>query len=282
MEGIIPETLEHALFLMAKYDLLPVAGGTDVMVRYKRWKNLVPSLPLPPIFIGHLEELKGIERKEDYIVIKSATSLSDIEKSQVIPSILKEAVSQMAAPAVRNMGTIGGNIANSSPAGDTLPPLYILDAEVVLLSKDGRRCMPVWEFITGPGKNKRQKNEILYEIRFKEPEYTHMQYKKVGTRKANALSKLSFVALANIQNGQVLDIRVAFGAVAPTPIRVKAIEDTLKGRSLNDFSDEFIKSIKERYSNYIKPIDDQRSTALYRKKVSLRLLGQFLKGFMER
>ena len=277
MEGLIPKTLKEALDAISENKFLPIAGGTDLMVRYKRWKNLAPRFPYPPIFIGHLPELSGIERHNDEIVIKAATALSEIERSSIVPSILRNAVSFMAAPGIRNMGTIGGNIVNSSPAGDTLPPLYVLDAKVVLLSRNERRCLYIYDFITGPGKNQRRDDELLYEIRFPVPAHTHEMYRKVGTRKANALSKLSVAAIATLAGRKIEDFRISFGAVAPTPVRVKAIEEKVIGRSISELSEEFINGIAKEYGAWIKPIDDQRSTSLYRKSVSLRLLAEFLR-----
>lgn len=276
MEGLIPNTLNEALNAMSKEKLIPIAGGTDLMVRYKRWKNLPPELPYPPLFISHLKELKGIERDGDEIIIKSGTSLRDIEKSHIVPSILKKAVSEMAAPAIRNMGTIGGNIQNASPAGDTLPPLYVLDAKVVLLSKDERRCLYIYDFIKGPGKTERRDDELIYEIRFKIPTHTHEYYRKVGTRKANALSKLSIAAVSEIIEDKVVDFRASFGAVAPTPVRRKEIEEKIKGKLLSELDDNFIEEIINGYAKYITPITDQRSDKEYRKKVSLKLLRDFM------
>ncbi len=276
MEGLIPESLDEALEALSERKFIPIAGGTDLMVRYKRWKNLPPSFPSLPLFIGHIAELSGIEKKDDEIVIKAATLLSEIEQSPLVPSILRKAISQMAAPGIRNMGTIGGNIVNSSPAGDTLPPLYVLDAKVVLLSKNERRCLFIYDFITGPGKNQRRDDELLYEVRFKVPKHTHEMYRKVGTRKANALSKLSVAALASSRDGKIDDFRIGFGAVAPTPVRVKSIEEKVKSRHVSELSDDFINEIVNEYGEWIKPIDDQRSTALYRKTVALRLLRAFL------
>lgn len=278
MEGVVPRNLDEALSLMSSKKYIPVAGGTDLMVRYKRWKNLVPSFPAIPLFISNLRELKGIYKRDDFVVIKAATPLSDIEANKEIPAILREAVSLMAAPGIRNMGTIGGNIGNASPAGDTLPPLYVLDAEVVLLSEKEERVMKIYEFIKGPGKTARKDDEIIYEIRFKIPEITHYYYRKVGTRKANALSKLSFAGIAKVKKDVIEDFRVAFGAVAPTPVRVMEIEKEVIGNKIENLDKSFIENIKRAFGNHIKPIDDQRSTQYYRKTVSLRLLEVFLRS----
>ncbi len=278
MEGVIPKTLNEALSLMASKNYIPVAGGTDLMVRYKRWKNLTPSFPAAPLFIANLPELRGIYREDDELIIKAATPLSDIEGHSDIPVVLKEAVRLMASPGIRNIGTIGGNVGNASPAGDTLPPLYVLDANVVLLSEKGKRTLRIYEFIKGPGKNDRREDEIIYEIRFKVPEYTHYFYRKVGTRKANALSKLSFAGIAKVENGIIEDFRISLGAVAPFPVRVIEIERKVVGKKTEEIDGQFIDSIKKDYEPYIRPIDDQRSTAYYRKKTSLRLIESFLRA----
>ena len=278
MEGVVPLNLKEALSLMAQKKYIPIAGGTDLMVRYKRWKNLVPRFPKTPLFLSHINELKGIYKSGEYVVIKAATSLSEIEYSEIVPDILREAVKKMAAPGIRNMGTIGGNIGNASPAGDTLPSLYVLDADVILLSESERRCVKIYDFIRGPGKNDLKEDEIIYEIRFKIPKYTHFLYRKVGTRKANALSKLSFIGIAKVENNEISDFRVAFGAVAPTPVRSIEIEEKVIGTNVTKVNKAFIEDIKGAYGLLIRPIDDQRSTAAYRRSVSLRLLETFLKS----
>lgn len=277
MEGLIPKTLEEALDALSTRRFIPVAGGTDLMVKYRRGRGIPAYLPYPPLFIGHISELSGIEIQNDEIVIKGATTLSQIHDSPIVPSILRKAVSGMAAPGIRNMGTIGGNIVNSSPAGDTLPPLYVLNAKVVLLSKNERRCIYIYEFIKGPGKNVLREDELLYEVRFYNSLFTHELYRKIGTRKANALSKLSIAGIATVSGEVIEDFRVSFGAVAPTPVRIKSIEERIKSKKISELSDDFIGSVIKEYAPYIRPIDDQRSFSVYRKKVSLRLLGEFLK-----
>ena len=272
-----PSTIDEALRIRNETKALPLAGGTDLMVRYKNWAGLPPKFSQPVMFVAHLHELKGIEVEGDELIIRSATTLTELLKDGRVPEVLKLAVKEMASPLVRNIATIGGNICNASPAGDTLPPLYALDAKVVLRSVEGERTVPIEDFITGPGQTVLKENEILCEIRIPMDEFDSIFYRKVGTRRANALSKVSFVGLKNLQGDRIDDIRIAFGAVAPTVVRSRDAEKMLKGIRIDEI-EQIYPSIEAKYAELIRPIDDQRSTAEYRKIVSLRLLRFFLLG----
>ncbi|RKZ01452.1 MAG: hypothetical protein DRQ10_02065 [Candidatus Hydrothermota bacterium] len=272
-----PSTIDEALRIRNETKALPLAGGTDLMVRYKNWAGLPPKFSQPVMFVAHLHELKGIEVEGDELIIRSATTLTELLKDGRVPEVLKLAVKEMASPLVRNIATIGGNICNASPAGDTLPPLYALDAKVVLRSVEGERTVPIEDFITGPGQTVLKENEILCEIRIPMDEFDSIFYRKVGTRRANALSKVSFVGLKNLQGDRIDDIRIAFGAVAPTVVRSRDAEKMLKGIKIDEI-EQIYPSIEAKYAELIRPIDDQRSTAEYRKIVSLRLLRFFLLG----
>jgi len=188
---------------------------------------------------------------------------------------LKSAISNMAAPTIRNIGTIGGNICNASPAGDTLPPLYILDAKIVLSSIDNQRIIPIDKFIIGPGRNDLKDDELLTEILIPNKKFNKEFYKKLGTRKAMALSKISFAGLAEIEDDKIEDIRIAFGAVAPKIVRSRTIEQEIIGHNINEIN-ELSYSIVKEYSEFICPIDDQRSSSIYRKQISIKLLDYFL------
>ncbi len=269
MEGYRPENLKEALEIKASRSPDILAGGTDFMLKFRKRANDV-------LFVSHLKELKGIQRKDGYLVIGAATTLNELEASEDIPTIFKDMISKMAAPAIRNVATIGGNICNASPAGDTLLFLYALDAKLVIGSIRGHREVNIENFIKGPGQTDMRKDELLLQIKLPIPliEKLHLGkfnvqfYRKVGTRRANALSKLSFLGIAEVSEGSK-DVRIAFGAVAPTVVRSREIEERIKDGTTAD-------DILGAYSKLITPIDDQRSTAFYRKTVSLRLLGYFL------
>jgi len=185
-------------------------------------------------------------------------------------------IAEIASPAIRNLATIGGNICNASPAGDTLPPLYVMNARVVLSSFTSEREMKIMDFIKGPGSTDLKEEELLKEIIIPVEFFNIVFYRKVGTRKANSLSKVSFAGVARLDDGIIKDIRISFGAVAPTPLRAPEIEEEIIGKNKVKIIAK-IPDILEKYARIIRPIDDQRSTARYRKTISLKILEYFLK-----
>jgi xanthine dehydrogenase FAD-binding subunit len=270
-----PKELEEALAIRAREKTILLAGGTDLMVKRKNWSGLLPEFQLPVLFLNEIEELKKINRKEQFLKVGAAITLSDLLREELIPEVLKEAIREMASPAIRNLATLGGNICNASPAGDTLPFLYATDATLVLKSLTGERKMSVDAFIHGPGKTAIREDEILTEVIIPINTFNKAYFKKVGTRKANAISKLSFVGLARVSEAKVEDIGICFGAVGPTIVRRKEIEAKIIGTGLSELAG-LIPEIVRLYEPCIKPIDDQRSKAFYRKTVSLRILEFFL------
>jgi CO/xanthine dehydrogenase FAD-binding subunit len=268
-----PETLDELLKLMDEKDLIPFAGGTDLMVQNAGPEG--PEFKKDVVFLGHLDELKHIRKEGHNLIIGSGATLTAIEKHPDTPELLRKAVSLIAAPALRNRGTMGGNICNASPAGDSIPPLYALDAGFRLLSVKGERTLKAEEFFKGPGRTDRRKEEILKEIIVPLKEWSVKKYRKVGTRAANALTKCSITAAAEIKGGRIDDISIAFGAVGPVIVRDKSLEQNLKGLKTDEMKGK-IPSILKDYSAIIVPIDDQRSTAEYRKQVCLNLLKSFL------
>lgn len=276
-ETLTPKTLKEALEYRAQYKAMPFAGGTDLMVKRKSWAGTLPKFDAPVLMIGGLNELKSCAADNGVLRIGAAVTLADIAENESIPEMLRLAVKQMASPGIRNMGTLGGNICNASPAGDTLPPLYALGATVTLQSIRGRRELPISQFITAPGATELQDDELLTEVGIPLARFSYEYYRKVGTRKADALSKLSFAGLAGVKEGKIEDIRAAFGAVAPTVLRSVEAESLLTGADLNDLP-ILLPQVKDIYSRSIRPIDDQRSNAAYRKEVCIRLLEGFLLG----
>ena len=269
-----PESLSELLELMSDKDLIPFAGGTDLMVQNAGVDG--PEFSKEIVFVAHLEELKEIKKEAGNLLIGSSATLSDIENHKDVPEIIGKAVSEIAAPALRNRGTMGGNICNASPAGDSIPPLYVLDASFKLVSKKGERILKAHEFFKGPEKTDRRNDEILKEIIIPLKEWNIRKYRKVGTRAANALTKCSITAVAKTKGGKIDDLSIAFGAVGPVIIRDRNLEQKLIGLNVSDVQSQ-VDSIIRDYSTIIVPIDDQRSTAVYRKQVCLNLLEQFLK-----
>lgn len=269
-----PNTLKEALEVINKEECLIFSGGTDLMVKNKNWSGVEPSFTKPVIFIGDLKELKVIKKKGNIVSLGAGCSCSEIAENDLVPNYFKEVFLSMASPAIRNIATIGGNVCNASPAGDSLPLLYALEAILVFESTNVERRVPIEEFILGPGKSALRGNEILREIEINIGEFNKAYYKKVGTRKSIALSKVSFIGLAKVNGGKIEDVRIAFGACGPKVIKDKTIENGIV--KLGYLDEKALNDIKKMYSKLIAPIDDQRSTAHYRKNVCLRMLDNFL------
>ncbi len=270
-----PQNLAEALQIINAEETLLLAGGTDLMVKYRPWNGTVPNFAKPVVFIGHLPELTGIEIKADRMTIGAGTTLAAIINHPDVPDYIKKSLTQMASPPIRNLATLGGNICNSSPAGDSLPMLYALDAVLHLQSQAGTSEVGINEFITGPGLNSRKPDQILTHIEIPLLNIKDCYYRKVGTRKANSISKLSFYAAANYEANHVNWVRIALGAVAPTVVRSPAAEKLMTGVSRDDLI-AMAPEIIDIYRDLISPVDDIRSTRLYRQHVALRLLEHYL------
>jgi xanthine dehydrogenase FAD-binding subunit len=273
-----PKTLQEALEILEFEDCTVFAGGTDLMVKKKQWAGLEPSFDKPVMFISEIKELTALYRDDKYIFIGAACTLSLLIDSEIIPSFYKDVFVEMASPSIRSTATLGGNICNASPAADSLPLLYALDAILLIENSCRKMEVPIDEFITGPGRNILKTGELITAIKIPIKEFTVAAYRKVGARKSTALSKLSFVGLANIDHEGLHDIRLSFGAVAPTLVRNRGIEEEIVSMYSSGFIDMY--EINKYYGVLIKPIDDQRSTAEYRKSVCLRLLADFIKNIL--
>lgn len=272
-----PSSLKEAISRLNETQGVVYAGGTDLMVRNIRWGGVpLPSLR-DVIFIGHLDELKRIDRDGGCTRIGPCTTLAELRLHRSMPAVLKAIVGEMASPAVRHLATLGGNICNASPAGDTLPYLYAADARVLCESIDGQREIPIDRFILGSGKTALAANEILTDVIIPGDVFTHESHRKVAARRANSLAKISFVGLARRKNGLITDIRCALGAVGPTVVRSRELERA----AVEAFSSPpDIRRLIAEYSRQIHPIDDQRSTAAYRRDAALRLLEDYLRSLL--
>ncbi len=277
VESYFPKTVEEVVDLL-KEDMTIMAGGTDLMVKYKSKSTLPPKLKSKVLFIRGVKSLDYIKVEGEKLVIGANATLSDVLFNENTPDLLKEAVSQMASPGIRNEATLVGNIVNASPAGDSLPVLYLLDTKIVILSSQGERTVDIEDFIIKPGGVDLKHGEFVKEVIVNKVSSTYSQFKKVGTRRADAISKLCFCGMCDVKEGKIKDFRVSFGAVAATIVRKKDIENSLVGKEAKDID---IGSIVSKYENYINPIDDQRSNKKYRKKVSIGLLEGFIKSIKE-
>ncbi|RID88415.1 xanthine dehydrogenase family protein subunit M [Peribacillus asahii] len=270
------ERLDETLSQLNREDCAIIAGGTDVMVLHKSRRGVPPKIPKPIVFINHLSELKQVYQHHKDLHIGACCTYSELLENPLIPFALKNAIKTIAAPAIRNRGTLGGNICNASPAGDMLPLLYVYNAKLLLRSVNGNRMVTISDFIQGPRRVQRFHNEIVTEIILPSVlEDSHVVFEKVGNRNADSIAKVSFAGSIRISKDRIDDIRFAFGAVGPTIVRSVDIEKKLVGKTIPlDGAD--IAAIGSAFDKIIRPIDDQRSTAAYRKTVALHLLRYFL------
>lgn len=228
-----PKTLDEACRLLQEANgrAKVVAGGTDLVVRLRYGKER-PSLLID---ITKLEELQGIEETDGCLSIGAAVSHSEIAVSPLVRqygAILSEAASQIGSPQIRNLGTIGGNIINASPAADTLPPLLVLDAVGKVISLDGGREVPLSQLFRGPYESTLKTNEILVRIFFKKiSQEMRSSFIRLARREAMAIARMSLALLFRIEDGKIKDLRFAPGAVLPVPERLKEVEEFLEGRS---------------------------------------------------
>lgn len=275
VESYYPTSYDQALELLSKEQLMIVAGGTDLMVRRRNWSQLAPKFDRNVMFVAGLEELNYVDRQGSNVHIGAGVTLEDIRDHFHTPELLIEAIEIMASPAIRHTATLAGNVVNASPAGDSLPVLYLLDAIIVLESIGGMRHVPIDEFILGPGQTSINPDEMIKEIILHDHSFNHVVYKKIGGRQADAISKVCFAAACTVKKHVIEDFRMVFGAVGPTMVRRPEIEASIVGQTTSWLKDNR-EPLEEAYSVFIKPIDDQRSTAEYRKKICRNLMHDFM------
>jgi CO/xanthine dehydrogenase FAD-binding subunit len=249
---------------------VPYSGGTDLLVQIRSGVRDPSSL----VCLERIEEIRGVRDEGEKVFIGALTTHGQLLENDIIKkefSVLVQALSVLAAPPIRHMGTIGGNIVNASPAGDTLPPLNILDAEVEIRSGDQSRRMPLSAFILGPGQVCLQPGEIVSGIRVsKVPQYNVHHYEKVGRRKAQACAIASLAAILSISNsGEIMEARLAWGSVGPTVVMSTDVEQALVGRPL---SEETLHTAAKMTERVVSPISDIRANAEYRRFMAGRLL----------
>lgn len=273
----------RALPLAATLDLLarepgawkPFAGGTDLMVLLEAGKLTHKRY----LSIWHLEELRGIELSDHHVRIGALSTYSQILRHEVLRQefpLLLDAACQTGSVATQNRGTLGGNIANASPAADSPPALLVYDAQLELISASGMRMVPYHRFHSGYKTMDLRGDELIAAVRLARKMGGWRQYyRKVGTRKAQAISKVCLAAAAECQGSRIRNIRIALGSVGPTVVRCFRTEEWLRGRELSGAAFQETRHILE---EEIAPIDDLRSTARYRLRVAQNLLAEFLEG----
>ena len=272
----IPENLTEALEIRRKTHALPLAGGTDLMVQAKQGIGINPVFKSPIMIINGLDELKGIRVEDDgTLVIGALTTSAEIAADERVFYHIRTAASQMGAISLRNTATIGGNIANASPKGDLPQPLILLDATLTLASLDGEREMKVDDFITGAKKTILRDDEIIKEIRVSPVKATHYFYHKIGTRKANAISKLSLSVLVDVEEGIIKDFRASSGAAGPKVIRSREAESMIIRRPVDELAD-IVPDFLDAWDHAISP----HAMPKYRRHTTARMLTYFLEAIV--
>ncbi len=229
---IRPKTLQEAVEILSDKGgkATIIAGGTDVMVDM-RSGEISPSYLLD---ISRLEELKGIRMEGENLVVGATTTLSDIYNSKLLGDeapTLKKCAYNFASTQIRNVATIGGNVAHCSPCGDTIPPLVIHEAEVVFSGGNGERRIPIEEVATGPYRCFLQPNEIISSFVLKPRRAAFADFQKIGRRKDLAISRLSMAAMVDKDEaGAISFMRLSLGACTPTPHRMTAVEEFFLGK----------------------------------------------------
>lgn len=250
------------------------AGGTDLMVLMEAGK--LPAARY--LSLWNVPQLRGVVTGADAVTMGALTTYTDVLADPTLGSefpLLCAAARETGGIATQNRGTIGGNIANASPAADTPPALLVYDAELELLSLRGRRRVPYDAFHRGYKVMDLAPDEIIGSIRVRRGRaHWRQRFRKVGARRAQAISKVCFAAGADVEAGNVRDIRIAFGSVAPTVARCRHAEDAVRGHRLDA---GVIARAGHALLDDIAPIDDIRSTAAYRRRVAQNLLQEFLR-----
>ncbi|CAN5843439.1 hypothetical protein BH11MYX3_BH11MYX3_04190 [soil metagenome] len=266
-----PRTLEEAAVARAAYpDWMVLAGGTDLMVN----ANHKPT-PAGIIDLWRLAELGFIRVEADAIVIGAGTTWHEVERHPAIREKLRPlalAAKEIGALQIQARGTLGGNVGTSSPVGDSLPVLLALDATIEVASVRGRRSIPYHAYCTGYRKTQLAADELIVAAHVPLPSATtRTTWRKVGTRRAQSISKVMGAAAITLDGGVVTSARIALGAVADRPMRITAVEDAVKGLALAQAADAARMALR----TAIQPIDDVRSTALYRRDVAENLVARF-------
>lgn len=266
VNGYAPKTLAEALELRSKYDLVPYAGGTDLMVENR------PNVSY--LFLGKLKELKGISEDAEFVRIGAAVTYTEALSSPMVPQLMKEAISRIAAPAIRNAGTFGGNLGNGSAKADSVLIEFVTGAKLRLLSVRGERMVDVEKFYLGRKKLDLAADEIIAEILLPKAGIDDYYYKKVGGRNALAISRVSFAGILSVENGVITRFSAAFGAVADTVLHYRELEAMLIGKTVEQAKAAKADVLKA-YSEKL-VLTRGRVSAEYRKTVCMNLLGDFL------
>jgi CO/xanthine dehydrogenase FAD-binding subunit len=276
-EFLAPGSIEEAVGILRENGSAAcvLAGGTDVMVRMRR--GVMPERYTTIVSVHRIDGMRGCRREGHEMVIGAATTASDLIRDPVVAEcapILSRVADRLASAQVRNVATIGGNLANASPAGDLIVPLLLLDARLELASAEEVRTIPVHAFFTGPGESVMRPDELLTEIRFNLPPPERVfRFEKAGTRPAMECSVVTVGVARTLRDGLLADVRVAFGSSAPTPLRGRETEAVLEGARPTP---DVVARAALTAEREVSPISDVRGSDCYRRA----LVGVFLRRLL--
>ena len=271
-----PRSLPEALSLLAADTYRPMAGGTDLLVQ------ITGELGEPPqrvLDLWHLDELRGIRMESNALVIGALTTYAELRGSPLVTEFLPafaQAATTIGAAQIQNRGTIGGNAVNASPAGDMLPLLLASEAQLVLASGSGERWVSAREFWPAYRRTALAADELLVRISIPLVARRQIRFRKIGTRRAQAISKVVIVLAWRTDEGGDAwrDVHLALGSVAATPIRAPQTEAVLDGATPNEKTADRAAST---LASELNPIDDVRSSADYRRLVAGRVLHRLIR-----
>jgi CO/xanthine dehydrogenase FAD-binding subunit len=261
---------EAVMTLAAEGNAKPIAGGTDLAV------VIADGLISPAVLldVSAIPALRGIRRSEQGLAIGAAVTIAEIASQDDLPACLVQGARSIGSPQIRNLATIGGNICNASPCGDTLAPLVALGASFVLASAAGSRTVPAEEFFLGPKKTMLQRGELLVEILIGAQSLDGSSaFRMIGRRNGQAISQVNAAVWLIAQDGQVREIRAAVGSVAPVPLRLRETEKLLRGSNRAGIE---IRKVLESVDREIAPISDVRASVEYRRLVTGALFREAL------
>ena len=271
VNGYAPTSLQEALKLRAEHDVIPYAGGTDLMVENRRNAEY--------LFLNRIPELKRIRTDDDAIRIGASVTFTEALSHPAVPKLIKEAVSRIAAPAIRNAGTFGGNLGNGSAKADSVVAEYAADAKLRLVSAGGERIIDVDRFYLGRKKLDLRRDELIAEVLLPKHGLDRYYYEKVGGRRALAISRVTFAGVFDCREGRITNVAVAFGAVADTVLRYRELEAMLIGKTIGEaraLRGEILRAYAEHMA-----FTRGRVSADYRRDVCMNLLDAFLTKYLK-
>jgi CO/xanthine dehydrogenase FAD-binding subunit len=275
-----PKTLREACDLLWTFGgrAKVIAGGTDLVIGLRSGDHRPQCL----IDITRIEELREIDEKNGRVSIGAAVTHSEIASSPLIKRygrVLSDAASEIGSPQIRNLGTIGGNIVNASPAADTLPPLMVLDAYAKVVSREGEREVPLFQLFQGPYETTLRPQEILVQVTFQKlPPNVKTSFVRLARREAMAIARMSVALVLRLEKGTIEDIRISIGAVTPTPQRISDVERMLKGRMPEEI---LIKKTSKKVSEVMIERSGVRPSTSYKAPVLEALFVRAMRNVLE-